>query len=240
MTLIPDPVLAVLDSGVAINGNHLTITAQLDRKLYVAVNKVLEALGGKWNRSAQAHVFADDPTDVIDAAILTGAYTDERKQFDVFLTPPAVADLVVDLADIRIGMKVLEPSAGEGALATRAAAAGAEVVTYELRDITGVPPTDFLTVSPAAIYDRVVMNPPFSRQQDMVHVTHAWEFVKPGGRLVAIMSPAFQFRQSSKAAAFRSLLDSVDHEITPLPDGSFRESGTNVSTVIVTMDKELS
>ncbi len=31
------------------------------------------------------------------------------------------------------------------------------------------------------------MNPPFSRQQDIRHVMHAAKFLKPGGRLVAVM-----------------------------------------------------
>ena len=33
---------------------------QLDRKVYEQVDKVLRALGGKWNRSARGHLFALD------------------------------------------------------------------------------------------------------------------------------------------------------------------------------------
>ena len=37
------------------------IVQQLDRNDYVKVNKALEALGGKWNRKAKAHLFDEDP-----------------------------------------------------------------------------------------------------------------------------------------------------------------------------------
>jgi hypothetical protein len=38
---------------------------QLDRKLYVSVNKVLEAIGGKWNRREKAHLFDECPEETI-------------------------------------------------------------------------------------------------------------------------------------------------------------------------------
>ncbi len=249
---IPDDVLAVLESAT-IDGHQLRITTQLDRALYTATNKVLQALGGRWNRSAGAHLFSDPVADVLDDAILSGLYTDARKDFDAFYTPPAVAAQVIELADISEGHWVLEPSAGAGALALAAVVAGAErVEAHEIRATTpawweGVPqvvmsrPVDFLTLDPAAPhaarFDRVVMNPPFSRQQDIAHVRHAFEFLKPGGRLVAVMSPGFQWRTSKASAAFRDWATSLGAEVQPLPDGSFRESGTDVRTCIVAVDK---
>ena len=53
---IDDDVLAVLSRSTVV-GSSLVIPDQLDRKLYVKTNKVLEAAGGKWNRKARAHVF---------------------------------------------------------------------------------------------------------------------------------------------------------------------------------------
>lgn len=38
-------------SRAATQGNALTLFGQLDRRLYDRTNKVLEAAGGKWNRS---------------------------------------------------------------------------------------------------------------------------------------------------------------------------------------------
>ena len=53
---------------------------QLDRADYTAVNKVLEALGGKWNRKEKGHVFDHCPADDIEAVILTGEFTDKKKE----------------------------------------------------------------------------------------------------------------------------------------------------------------
>jgi hypothetical protein len=50
---IEQAVIAVL-ARCETNDNTLYLPfGQLDRKLYVAVNKALEAIGGKWNRSAK-------------------------------------------------------------------------------------------------------------------------------------------------------------------------------------------
>ena len=52
---------------------------QLDRDVYTAVNKVLNALGGKWNRKVKGHVFDYSPEAAIEEAILSGEYTDKKK-----------------------------------------------------------------------------------------------------------------------------------------------------------------
>ena len=44
-----------------VDGLTLRLTGQLSRTDYVAANKVIEALGGKWNRKAAAHLFTVDP-----------------------------------------------------------------------------------------------------------------------------------------------------------------------------------
>jgi predicted RNA methylase len=264
---VNDLVLDVLSDAV-ITGTKLVITnadgtpRQLDRAEYVAVDKVLKALGGKWNRSAKGHLWpvGTDVAAVIEPVLLTGTVTDQRKQFDVFYTPPEIAAQVIDAAGIGPDMNVLEPSAGDGALALAARAAGAYVVAVELRDIpwpglthVGAHPhhklyrddrlqlwtgMDFLTwgTDGQGHYNRVVMNPPFSNQQDMAHVRHAAQFVRPGGRLVAIMSPAFTFRTGRTATDFRAWLDAHSHTIVDLPDGSFKAAGTAVRTVMVTID----
>lgn len=233
MKISPE-VLTVLDR-CEVRGQALTLPpVQLDRPTYTAVDKVLKAAGGKWNRSAKAHLFPADCAEIIETMILTGEVTDTKKEFDAFYTPPEIAAMVIERAGIEPRMTVLEPSAGSGALADPARAAGGIVTAYDVRELDGSEVRDFLTVIPTP-FDRVVMNPPFSRQQDMTHVTHGLRFVRPGGRLVAIMSPSFLFRESRAASEFRALLDTVKHEVEHLPDGSFRSSGTMVNTVILTV-----
>lgn len=265
---IDSDVLEIL-AGIECEGNAARITQQLDRKMYVRVNKVLEALGGKWSRKAKAHLFeAFDSFEgaiaatIIGDAVTTGEYIDERKEYQFFETPQAIVDMIVERLEIEPGMVVLEPSAGMGAIARIMRDAGGSVecveinermVDHLMQDDFAVHCEDFLILDPPVAgmlkeagkeprwidehVDRVGMNPPFSRSQDILHVRHAFEWLKPGGRLVAIMGIGWTFRQDRKATEFREWLEALDGEREPLPDNAFREAGTGVKAVIVTVDR---
>lgn len=245
---VPTTVLEVLDRAET-DGPRLVLTGTLDRKLYLDTAKVLEAAGGKWNRKVRAHLFDGDAADAIEAVILTGEVVSAKQQFGYFPTPAPIVEQLLDLAAIKPGMRILEPSAGRGAIALAAAGAGALVDCVEVQadhadairdahhpDVT-VLVADFLTTSPQPVYDRVVMNPPFARQADIAHVNHAWKAVKPGGRLVAVMSAGVTFRTTAPAVTFRNQLEALGGELHPLPEGAFKESGTGVNTVIAVLPK---
>ena len=91
---------------------------------------------------------------------------------------------------------------------------------------------DFLQYSEEA-WDRIVMNPPFTRQQDIDHVLKAYEVLAPGGVLVSVMSASPFFRSNKKSADFRAFLDDIGAEVEELPEGAFKESGTMVKTCVV-------
>lgn len=239
---IDEEVLAVL-SAAQTEGCNVFLTGQLDRKLYDRTNKVLEAAGGKWSRKARAHVFTADASDRMDQIILSGAVEVPNDEFNFFSSPPAVVERLMELADIDPGMVVMEPSAGRGAIALAAAAAGATVDCCELMPanheylleqsgLRAVTRQDFLQVPPEQFYDRVVMNPPFMKQADIKHVTHAHKFLKPGGLLVAVMSAGVMFRTDARTKAFLTLVADRGGHIEPLPENSFKASGTGVNTVI--------
>lgn len=257
---IPTDVLEVLDRAET-DGPRLILTGTLDRKLYTTTAKAIEAAGGKWNRKAGAHLFDGDAADAIEPLLLTGQVISQKQATQYYPTPAPVVAQLLELADIQPGMEVLEPSAGRGAIAVPLAQAGAVVTCVEnepgnaahLRSldteydvapgihdpgrIGAVSGLDFLTVLPDPDFDRVVMNPPFTRQADLKHVTHAYAFLKPGGRLVAVMSNGITFRNTGPYQEFRTLLDSADGQILPLPEGAFKDSGTGVNTVVVVMTK---
>ncbi len=238
-----------------INGAwHLTLTGQLDRKMYEAVNKVLMLAGGKWNRSLKVHIFNEDPSPVLLDAVETGQVVDEKKVLQAYYTPFALASHLVDIAGIKPGMSVLEPSCGKGALAEQVA------------EILGHWP-DCVDIDPKAIahvagkgcirawtedfigwaartpnrYDRVVMNPPFADRRDIVHVAAAITLLKPGGLVVAIMSPHWTFADDKDSVQFRKALGIHDKQLGTSPravwtkndDNAFAESGTGVNTGIL-------
>jgi predicted RNA methylase len=240
--------IAIFSDGIEVVNGAARIVPKLDRKLYVEVNAALEAIGGKWNRKAQKHLFDADPADAIDQILVDGGFFDKKRDLNQFFTPPELARDIVRKADVA-GQRCLEPSAGEGALVKVMLEAGAASVrSFEIDPVAWeklvamkypngshnpAEPIDFLKTIPKPEYDRVVMNPPFARGQDIEHVTHAIKFLAPGGRLVSVMSAGVQFRQDRKATAFRELVARRGGTIEALPEQAFRSSGTDVRTVLV-------
>lgn len=242
---IDDDALEVLKS-VRCDGSSAVLTGLLDRGLYVKVNKVLEALGGRWNRRAKAHVFDGDAGELLADVLTTGQYLDRKQELQFYETPGELASRMCRIADVGRGAKVLEPSAGLGAIASVARQYGGAVQCIELDPkmssvLAGnafpVTTCDFLVAAPTHLFDAVVMNPPFRNGQDMAHVRHAYGFLADRGTLVAVMSAGMTFRSDRRATEFRDWLDHVGGEVEPLPVGTFKQSGTKVNTVLVTIQK---
>ena len=238
---ISDDVLSVFDN-IEVEGNIARLNCgQLDRKIYLAVNQVLEAIGGKWNRKVKGHIFEADPTDKIESIILTGDIELPKKN-GYFPTPLGIVNKLIELANIEPGMRVLEPSAGQGAIADELAKTGTTLEVCEILPqnievlmTKGYTLTaeDFLSLGKSdGQYDRIVMNPPFEKQQDIDHVMHAYSLLRPGGILVAIMSAGVIFRENKKTVAMRELIERSGM-LEELPEGSFKDSGTMVRTVVV-------
>jgi 16S rRNA G1207 methylase RsmC len=97
---------------------------------------------------------------------------------------------------------------------------------------------DFLNFS-GQTYHTVLMNPPFEGFQEIAHVHRAYSLLKPGGRLVAIMSESPFFANNLVAVNFRAWLASVSGYSESLPAGSFRDSErpTGVNTRLVMIVK---
>lgn len=175
-----------------------------------------------------------------------------------FPTPPELCALIRERANLnKPFLKVLEPSAGKGDLAeamwtdsacrpTHAAVHVCEISRTLLEILVAkgceVVGEDFLQLNPLEVprYNRVVMNPPFERSQDADHVRHAFKFLGPGGRLVAVMSTGPFFRSDRKATEFREWFEKVGGEKEDLPEGSFAGAfrSTGVNTCLVVIDRE--
>lgn len=247
------PALAIIGQATVTAESVTLPKGQLDRKVYEEVKKYLEAAGGKWNTSKQAFLFKRDPREQIAVALETGKVVSTKKETQAFYTPTELVDTMLSHLGKGInpdlsGLAILEPSAGEGAIADALQAAGANVVCVEYDKHSAkvlnskghnVVNDDFLNTTPCATFDSVLMNPPFTKGQDMKHVSHAYAYLKPGGTLLAIMSPAFTTVSNKAADEFRQLVARSGGVVERFEAGAFKESGTNVSTVLVKLTKSI-
>jgi predicted RNA methylase len=250
---LTDRQMELLTNVIIVNDNVAVFGGpQIDD--WKSLKVVMEALGSKWKRQLGGFQFPDDvdALEIVDKAKRTGVIIDP-KEADFFWTSDEVADRLVDFSRVNDRHNVLEPSAGNGALvkAIRRAAPGAVVTCVEALDknyqaLTELKPfnairRDFLTIGPGEIgtFDRIVMNPPFSKRADINHVWHAFRhFLAPGGILAAIMSGSVEYREDTLTKSFRMLVEENNGSIVKLPADSFKHAGTSVNTVMVRMFKE--
>lgn len=166
------------------------------------------------------------------------------RDLQFYRTPEAAADELVSRACPRDGARILEPSCGDGAIldALRRYATKNNVslratgIEYDpaRAEATrakgyGVMTANFLQVQPEAVFDFVLMNPPFYGKHYQKHVEHARKFLKPGGVLYAIL-PVTAVTDHGYVDPGRGWDVWRD-----LPPGSFSESGTNINTGILRM-----
>lgn len=227
---------------------------QLERDTYNEVKKQFEAAGGKWNRGKQGFLFKSDEfaqnaIDKLNSGTDTVAI---KKDTQFYATPDGIADklaekLFLGFSDDKIkNFTVLEPSAGQGALikAVHRKYPDLKVDCFEIQEencnvLSKFPNVrllgrDFLEASGRNQYDLIIANPPFSKNQDIKHFNHMLDFLKPGGRIACITSPHWTFAKDNLSKEFKAFVDSHTVDYEELPQGAFKESGTNFRTVMIT------
>ena len=191
---------------------------------------VLASIGGVLTKTGDWQ-FDYAPQEVIDEIVCSGCLPD-IKAHQYYPTPENVARAAIELADIGPDDTVLEPSAGQGGIASLLPNQG-HVVCVEISklhcDILRAKgfvtvEGDFMAWAPSAPkFDRIVMNPPFSEGRALAHLQAAAGLLKPAGRIVAVL-PA-----SSKG---KDVLPGWRVTWSDTFSGEF--AGTSVSVVILT------
>jgi hypothetical protein len=168
-------------------------------------------------------------------------------------TPAWLAERLIELADVRKGHRVLEPSAGSGALvdllvplvgkdSIRLCETSEQLCMILYRK--GYTPIvrDFMRYAECDLspVDRVVMNPPFSKGDWMAHVMIAYDALENGGRLAAIVPAAIKAIMGEAAinrSAFARWLDRQHYQIETVPGQPFASVGYNVSVCMLAIDR---
>lgn len=160
---------------------------------------------------------------------------------DIQFTPPELAKELVALAGVRKDSRVLEPEARIGNIADAAKEVTdhvdciermtdfCEILKLKKHNVIG---NDLLTAETAPIYDAVVMNPPFSEECE--HIKRAFDFLRPGGSLVAVCSSSIQWKSTRKYEQFRDWLSEHTHSID---ECGAKFEMTGVHTVVLVVDK---
>lgn len=168
-------------------------------------------------------------------------------------TPAAAVDELMDRLYLEPGARVLEPSAGIGNIVRAALARGAQVDAVEIHPgradaLLGIADpklhvacANFLTMRPEPVYDYVLMNPPFAGKHFMAHVRLAFDFLKPGGELRAILPASAEVNETPAHSKFRTWAKRHGPGWRglwrDLPPESFAEVGTRIATVVLTLRK---
>ncbi len=232
-----------------IDGNKLLLpkTFRFNKQQYASVKSVLSTAGGAYNKNT--FVFKEDATVVYDR-IINGENFNLKKKFQFFGTPDNLADRLVKLADIKDSDRILEPSAGQGSIIKAINRVLPKMMVeclelmpqnkLELESINTavIIGEDFLKHTENVLFDKIIANPPFSKNQDIDHILHMHKLLNDGGRIVSIASKHWQTSENKKEKSFREWLSQNDATLYELAGGEFKESGTSIASVIIVIDKK--
>jgi len=199
-------------------------------------------------------VFPNEARPYVDK-LMGGEVVNLKKEFQFFATPKKIADEMAAFAMVGFDpntMTILEPSEGHGPIVNAFLEFDFKdemiVHGYELMDINRnvlskikdfvLLGEDFLTeIKPRQTFDRIIANPPFAKNQDIDHIRLMFKHLKEGGRIVTIASVHWQFASGKKETEFKAWLDEIGAVVENLDAGDFKESGTNVKTCMIIIDK---
>jgi predicted RNA methylase len=233
-------------STMIVDGNNLRLP---EGKMtnYPAVKKALTTAGGKYERGG-FFSFKEDAA-VIQSRLAGGEVINNVKKFQYYPTPAPLAQELVKRAGIERRHTCMEPSAGQGAIAQFMECYSLWLIEIMPQNIPVLHRTKFLSKHTHVIekdflsinanfneFDRVVANPPFTKNQDIKHVIHMMRHLALGGRVVSVMSNSWRSGSHKIQKAFRQFISDSDSAIVDIPAGAFKESGTNIASCYVVID----
>ncbi len=256
-------ILSTVQYHAADGGYHVELTCGHIPDRYARIDEVFKRIGGKWNGRKRRHLFPFDPEPIIKAIIQNGRMPEKnplsffptprevlRRMIDDSASRSDLDWIVENTHD-----RILEPSAGTGAIVcvllelypalkgridciepdplkcNILTALGAGTV-YNMRFEDWEP-------TPGAEYRAILMNPPFSIPGNELaytdHIRKACRLLKDGINVFTAIAPSsfLEWRnESGKRGDFRNFI-ADNFTVERLDAGAFKESGTNVKTVII-------
>jgi hypothetical protein len=207
---VPFAALELLNDGMRnrrhAGGNVFTFGYGASTKdaAYQEACRILRAIGGTPTKGG-GFDFEYRPDDVIREIVVSGCIPD-KQAYQFYPTPPKLAQIAADMAQIGPAHTCLEPSAGQGDLAAflpieRTTCVELSALHCDILRARGLKTVqaDFIrwaeSNSSALAFDRIVMNPPFSDGRALLHIEYAYSILAAGGRLVAILPASMRGKQ---------------------------------------------
>lgn len=159
---------------------------------------LLESIGGVC-KSKHEYTFDYDYQPIIDSILENGCVPD-NVAYQIYPTPPLLAERLVKEANIKPHHQLLEPSAGLGNLVKLASEKTNNITAVEISEfrhsilkqfVDDAHCADFMVWENPYGFDRIVMNPPFTKGQAAAHIQRASRMLNKGGILVSIVPSGF-------------------------------------------------
>lgn len=201
--------------------------------------EVLQLLGVKERKYEHFTWFSTD-YDAISVLrrVAYQGWVDDYKSYQFYPTKKELAKKLIDYASFETGNEiVLEPSAGQGGLCIEIPVGKENIDCVEISKINqlileskgyNIIDEDFLKFSQKTKkrYDRIVMNPPFSKGRAKLHVEQAFRLLNENGNVSAIVPASMKDKV---------IVDGAKHTYSEIFTDNF--DNTNVSVVIVRIEK---
>lgn len=218
---------------------------QIDKDFYTECKTIIESNGYKYiNKKQGFKKIGGNAQEDLEKMINGVDISSARKQFDFYPTPNDVVQKAQILLEHNGIDFILEPSAGTGNLVTglekytKAIELNPECINALKEKQIEIIGSDFINETPQ-LFNYIIMNPPFSKRQDAKHVCLAFDkWLNNNGILVAITGTGILSASDKFSKAFQDLYNKYGVYQEILNNGAFKESGTNVNTVITKFIKK--
>ena len=242
-----------------IKENKIYLTKELSRDEYLNIKKFLADFEIVWNSAKQCFIGDKKIISSLKESLTKGKNLISRKKdLHFYPTPKVILDFIRDellgFYDYQLeNFSLLEPSAGEGAIAdyfrknfkeeniTLVELFDANVEKLQSKGYKNIIQGNFLELEIDKKFDFIIMNPPFKRTEYIDHILKAYELLDENGELIAIMpsrifkTPFNQLRKKEKEL-YELVTKYQSYPVYGLFENALE--GTNIEVAVVKIDKQ--
>lgn len=164
-----------------------------------------------------------------------------RQKDNIHFTPKQIIDSMIEAARINENDSILEPSAGIGNIIDSIKSITNNIecceVNYQFKELLKlkdykIVENDFLELTNKS-YSKILMNPPFSNNQDIQHLKHAYNLLDDNGVMVCLTSNHWSFANDKESVDFRNWIKDKTHYIKDFEPGLFERTSILVKMIVI-------